>query len=295
MSRRLTATLVVACLLAAGCGADPRLPARSAAPTAAASSAPPTSSPARSSGPGCRSVVTAAGDIVNDVQVADQTGRVAAAQHPDQVLVLGDNQYRSGALADYRSQYDRTAWGSLKPLTKPVPGNHEYQTPGASGYYTYFDQPSPFYAYDIGCGWRGYALNSEIDLPGQVDWLTRDLAAHPDRPVLAYWHKPRWSSGVKHGSDPALQPFWDALAGRTGVVLNGHEHNYERFAPIGEVRPFVVGTGGTSRYTFSAPAPGSELRLAGTPGILRLELQPDAVYRWAFLDTTGAVRDQGSS
>lgn len=92
-----------------------------------------------------------------------------------------------------------------------------------------------------------------------------------------------------------MQPFWDALAGRTGVVLNGHEHNYERFAPIGQVRPFVVGTGGTSRYAFGATAPCSEQRLADTPGILRLELQLHAGYRWAFLDATGAVRDQGSS
>ena len=295
MSRRLTAMLIVAGLLATGCTAAPAAPGQTAAPSAPDSTALPTVPSARPSESGCRAVVVAAGDIVSDVQVADRTGNVAAAQKPDQVLVLGDSQYPAGGLADYTSKYDRTVWGSLKPLTKPVPGNHDYKTSGAAGYFTYFDKPSPFYAYDLGCGWRAYALNSEIDLAAQLDWLTRDLAAHPGRPVLAYWHKPRWSSGVEHGSDPTMQPFWDALADRTGLVLNGHEHNYERLAPIGQVRPFVVGTGGTSRYAFGAAAPGSEQRIADTPGVLRVELQPGGTYRWAFLDTAGMIRDQGSS
>lgn len=211
------------------------------------------------------------------------------------MIVLGDNQYRTGSLAGYRNQYDRISWGRLKAITKPVPGNHEYQTPDAAGYFTYFDQPRPYYAYEAGCGWRAYALNSEVDLTDQLSWLTRDLAAHPGQPVIAYWHKPRWSSGVEHGSDPAMQPFWDALGGRSGLVLNGHEHNYERFAPIGQIRPFVVGTGGTSRYAFGAAALGSEARLADTPGVLWLELRPHGRYQWAFLDVAGTVRDQGTS
>ncbi len=244
----------------------------------------------------CRTVVVAAGDIVNDVKVADRTGQLARAQSPDLVLVLGDNQYNSGALTDYRAKYDRTSWGALKKLTNPVPGNHEYRTAGAAGYFAYFGNPPPYYTYDAGCGWRGYALNSETSIPEQIAWLRRDLAAHPCAPVLASWHKPRFSSGTEHGGDRTLQPFWDVLSSRKAVVLNGHEHNYERFAPVGQVREFVVGTGGSSTYPFGSPTPGSQARLAHTPGVLRLELLP-AGYRWAFLTATatGAVGDSGSS
>ena len=237
-------------------------------------------------------VVVAAGDIVNDDGVADRTGQVAGAQRPDQVLVLGDNQYDRGSLRSYQRRYDRTSWGRLKPITRPVPGNHEYRTPGAAGYFAYFGNPRPYYAYDAGCGWRGYALNSEIDLAEQIDWLRRDLAAHPRADVLASWHRPGWSSGTHHGSDPEMQPFWTALAGRTGVVLNGHEHNYERFAPVGNLRQFVAGTGGTSSFGFAAPESGSERRIPDTPGVLRLDLRPDA-YSWAFLDTDGTALDRG--
>jgi hypothetical protein len=242
---------------------------------------------------GCRSVVVAAGDIVNDVKIADRTGRLAAAQHPDQVLVLGDNQYPEGELADYREKYDRTAWGDLKPITRPVPGNHEYKTEDANGYYTYYDHPKEYYAYDAGCGWRGYALNSEIDLGPQVSWLRRDLEAHPDAPVLASWHRPRWSSGTEHGSDADVQPLVSALRDRSGVILNGHEHNYERFAPADGVREFVVGTGGTSTYGFGSPVDGSERRIAHVPGVLRLDLEPGGGYRWTFLDASGGPRDGG--
>jgi len=247
----------------------------------------------RTAAGGCRTVVVAAGDIVNKVSIADRTGQLAVAQHPREVLVLGDNQYPTGSLAAYRSKYDHTPWGRLKPITNPVPGNHEYATPRAAGYFAYFGHPPAYYAYDAGCGWRGYALNSEIGLGPQIAWLRRDLAAHRGAAVLAYWHRPRWSSGTEHGSDPAMQPFWTTLAGRAGVVLNGHEHNYERFAPIGHLREFVAGTGGSSSYPFGRPAAGSQRRIAHTPGVLRLDLQPHGAYRWAFLDTAGAVLDRG--
>ena len=254
---------------------------------------PHTPTAAQRSG-GCRTVVVAAGDIVNNVSVADGTGRIAAAQHPALVLPLGDNQYPSGAFSDYRTKYDRTSWGRLKGVSNPVPGNHEYRTSGAAGYFAYFGHPPAYYAFDAGCGWRGHALNSEIPLGPQVAWLRRDLAAHPTAAVLAYWHTPRWSSGTEHGSDPGMQPFWGALAGRTGVVLNGHEHNYERFAPVGKVREFVAGTGGSSTYPFGTPIGGSQRRIAHTPGVLRLELAPHAAYRWAFLNTADRALDTGA-
>lgn len=283
------ALAVSACGITSGPDQDPSPTAASGAPTWQ----PHTPSPQRTAA-SCRTVVVAAGDIVDDVEIADQTGRIAAAQEPDQVLLLGDNQYPSGALKAYQEEYDHTSWGRLKAITNPVPGNHEYRTRGAAGYFAYFNQPPPYYAYDAGCGWRAYALNSEIAVEPQVSWLRRDLAAHPDAAVLAYWHRPRWSSGTEHGSELDVQPFWTALAGRTGMVLNGHEHNYERFAPVGRIREFVAGTGGSTTYDFGAPAPGSQWRLAHTPGVLRLDLQPDAAYRWAFLDAAGATRDRGA-
>lgn len=244
---------------------------------------------------GCRSTLVAAGDIVDDVSTANRTGRVAAKQHPDAVLVLGDNQYESGALTEYKTKYDTTSWGQLKPITNPIPGNHEYLTRGAAGYFTYFGNPSPYYAYDAGCGWRAYALNSEVDLAPEVAWMKGDLAAHPGQAVLAYWHRPRWSSGTEHGSDPAVQPLWDALSGRTGIVLNGHEHSYERLAPIDGFREFVVGTGGSSTYPMGTPVAGSVRRITHTPGVLRLRLRRHASYDWMFLDTTGTPRDKGST
>jgi acid phosphatase type 7 len=294
--KRVAATLALAVMwAAAGCSAGPPTAPSPVEPQSSSGSppAPAPSSSSPSTGAGCRSVVVAAGDIVSDVKTADRTGRLAAAQDPDRVLVLGDNQYPDGSLADYQAKYDQTAWGELKPITEPVPGNHEYRTKGADGYYTYYDHPAEYYAYDAGCGWRGYALNSEIDLGPQVSWLRRDLAAHADAPVLASWHRPRWSSGTEHGSDGDVQPLVSALSGRSGVILNGHEHNYERFAPRDGLREFVVGTGGTSTYGFGSPADGSERRLSRTPGVLRLELRPGGGYRWTFLDTSGGSRDAG--
>ena len=290
--RALLAVGLLAALTAAGCAAGHGTSRPAPSPTATVRSWDP-HSVTGNDGTSCDTVAVAAGDIVNDVAVADRTGRLANAQHPDLVLVLGDNQYDTGALADYREEYDRTAWGALRPITNPVPGNHEYRTPGAAGYFAYFDGPPRYYAYEAGCGWRGYALDSEAGIAEQIEWLRRDLAAHLDAPVLLSWHRPLSSSGTEHGGDPTVQPFWDALAGRQGVVLNGHEHNYERFAPVGGVREFVVGTGGSSTYPFGAVAPGSQERLSNTPGVLRLDLHPGG-YRWSFLTTAGAVADSGS-
>jgi len=290
--RQAGATAALAAVLVlTGCTADTAAsPPPASSPGSATSATPSPSGEAN-----CTSVVVAAGDIVNDVEVADATGQLAEDQDPDHVLVLGDNQYPEGSLTDYRNQYDRISWGRLKPITKPVPGNHEYKTEDAEGYYTYFDEPEPYYAYDAGCGWRGYALNSEIELGPQVKWLRDDLAAHPDVPIVASWHEPRWSSGAEHGNSDDVQPLVDGLAGREGVILNGHDHGYERFAPDDGFREFVVGTGGTSTYGFDTPVKGSEKRVARTPGVLRLDLGPEGAYRWSFLDTDGDARDEGTS
>lgn len=298
-SRRTVTAAALTALLAGLVGCT-RSPATSAGPASPATSAAPsggTWTPHAVATPGtagCDTTVVAAGDIENDLAVARSTGRLAAAQRPDQVLVLGDNQYDRGTLTDYENGYDKTDWGRLLPVTNPVPGNHEYLTPQASGYYAYFQQPPPYYAFAAGCGWRGYALNSEVDLAAQAAWLRRDVAAHPRVPVVASWHRPRYSSGTEHGDGQDLQPFWDALRGRTGLVLNGHEHQYERFAPVGHLREFVIGTGGTSTYAFGTPVAGSERRIAHTPGVLRVHLLPHG-YRWDFLTTDGRSADSGSA
>jgi hypothetical protein len=229
------------------------------------------------------------------------------------VLPLGDNQYDDGTLDAYRRSYD-LSWGRVKAISRPAVGNHEYGTEGAAGYFDYFaaaagDRTKGYYSYDLG-RWHLIALNSNCsDVGGcaagspQHGWLVQDLAAHPAPCTLAYWHHPRFSSGTEHGSDEDYQAFWQALydAG-ADVVLAGHEHNYERFAPqtpdgrpdpARGLRQFVVGTGGKSHYEFSSPIAQSEVRDASSFGVLELRLEPSG-YRWQFRAAVGSLADAGS-
>jgi 3',5'-cyclic AMP phosphodiesterase CpdA len=224
---------------------------------------------------------------------------------PGTVFTTGDNAYGSGTLSEYRNCYDPT-WGRHKARTKPIPGNHEYRTSGAAGYFQYFNNVPSYYAYDLG-DWRIYALNSEISDSAsspQVEWLEADLAANPRQCVLAYWHQPRWSSGSNHGNNRDSQTLWQILyeAGAE-VVLNGHEHNYERFAPMNAagqpdprgLREFVVGTGGKSLYNFDSPLPTSEVRNDTSYGVLMLILR-ESSYEWEFIPVAGSTfRDSGST
>jgi acid phosphatase type 7 len=240
------------------------------------------------------------------------TAKVLEAIRPDAVLTLGDNQYPSGSLADFEASYADT-WGAHRDITFPVPGNHEYETPGAPGYFAYFgkragEPDKGYYSYDLGA-WHLIALNSEChhiggcgDSDPQARWLRRDLAAHPRKCVLAYWHRPRFSSG-KNGNDHDQDALWRILAGaRADVVLAGHDHDYERFTPMnadGEADPegvvqFVAGTGGASHYKFSNPNPGSKVRITGRNGVLRLQLTEQA-YAWEFTAAPrGEVLDSGN-
>jgi hypothetical protein len=236
------------------------------------------------------------------------------------VLPLGDLQYENGAFAKYQLSY-ALSWGLVKDITHPVPGNHDYGTGGASGYFDYFnglantsgragDRGKGYYSYDIGA-WHLVALNSNCGSIGgcgagsaQESWLRSDLAAHPNACTLAYWHHPRFSSGSTHGNDTEVGPLWQALydAG-ADLVLSGHEHNYERFAPQSPsgaadpargIREFVVGTGGKNHYGFGAPNPNSEARSSGAYGVLKLGLRPTG-YDWDFEpDTSGGFTDSGS-
>ncbi|HEX9941974.1 MAG TPA: metallophosphoesterase [Thermoanaerobaculia bacterium] len=231
----------------------------------------------------------------------------------DAVLLLGDNQYGDGALAKYQAVFAPT-WGRLGPLLRPAPGNHEYQTPGASGYFDYFgpaagERSRGWYSFDLGA-WHVVSLNSNCAAIGgcgpgspQLRWLADDLAAHPRACTLAYWHHPRFSSGL-HGDDPAYDAFWRALydAG-ADLVLVGHDHDYERFAPQDPsgradpehgIRQFVVGTGGQGMRSFVAVRPNSEARNSQDPGVLKLRLRAGG-YDWEFLPIAGgAFTDRGS-
>jgi hypothetical protein len=229
------------------------------------------------------------------------------------VLVLGDVQYEDAVYPKFLESYDPT-WGRVKAITAPVPGNHEYRVAGADGYYRYFgeaagDPTRGYYSFDLGA-WHLVALNSNCAEVGgcgagspQEVWLRDDLGASPALCTLAYWHHPRYSSGL-HGSDRAYRAFWQALyeAG-ADLVLVGHDHDYERFAPqdangrrdpeLG-LRQFLVGTGGHSLRRFLRIEPNSEVRDASSMGVLELTLGEDA-YAWQFRPAVGDFTDSGSA
>jgi hypothetical protein len=250
-------------------------------------------------------ILVGAGDITECNSDKDELTAQLLDAIPGTVFAVGDGAYESGTIAEYRDCYD-PSWGRHKARTKPVPGNHEYQTSDASGYFQYFDNIAPYYAYNLG-SWRIYALNSEIDVSSdspQAVWLQDDLAKNPRQCVLAYWHQPRWSSGTQHGSDRKFQPLWRILF-RAGaeVLISGHEHNYERFTPMnasGEphpkgVRQFVVGTGGKGLYELGPPLPTSEVQNDTTYGVLKLTLRATS-YEWEFISVPGSTfTDRGST
>jgi hypothetical protein len=219
---------------------------------------------------------------------------------------LGDEQYDEGRLDNFRTVYGPT-WGRFLDITHPAPGNHEYSSGKADGYYRYFGKAAgspahPYYSFDVGA-WHIIALNSECHFAGgcakgapQERWLVQDLATHPNRCTLAFWHSPRFSSGG-HGNHHEYGPDWDDLY-RAGadVVLNGHDHAYERFArqtPSAMadtrrgLREFVVGTGGKNLRPFEDPRANSQVR-SETFGILLLTLHDDS-YDWRFAPIAGST------
>ena len=229
------------------------------------------------------------------------------------VLLLGDIQYEDGAYSKFLASYD-PSWGRVKSITRPAPGNHEYQSGSAADYYRYFgaaagDPAKGYYSYDLG-GWHIVALNSNCSFVGgcgagstQEQWLRADLASHPASCTLAYWHHPRFSSG-SHGSDATYTAFWQALYdANADLVLVGHDHDYERFAPqtpsggpdlVRGIRQFVVGSGGKEIRTFPSTAPNSEARDVTSLGVLELTLGAGA-YEWRFRPAVGSFADSGST
>jgi hypothetical protein len=272
-------------------------------------------------------VIAAAGDIACDPASGNFNGGLGTSSScrqrytsdllvglaPAAVLTLGDNQYEDATYTKYLQSFD-PSWGRLKPLIRPGVGNHEYLTGGAAGYFQYFgaaagDPAKGYYSFDVGA-WHLVALNSNCSQAGgcgsgspQEAWLHADLAAHPTGCTLAYWHHPRWSSG-QHGSSASYDAFWrDLYSAGVELVLNGHDHDYERFAPQNPagaadplgIREFVVGTGGKNHTAFVNVQPNSQVRNESSYGVLKLTLHTSR-YDWQFLPEAGQTfTDNGSN
>jgi len=269
-------------------------------------------------------VVVGAGDIASCTSTGDEATAKLLGSISGTVFTAGDNAYTEGSLDQYNTCYG-PSWGQFKARTMPAVGNHEYRTPGASGYFDYFgaaagERGKGYYSYNRGA-WHIVALNSEcnywatgfINGPSQcssqqqadmIAWLKADLAANPTTCTLAYFHQPRFSSGFG-GNNLSTQPIWDALyAAKADVVISGHDHNYERFArqtPSGAldtsrgIREFVVGTGGASHGGIGTIKANSQVRNTTTYGVLKLTLK-SASYRWKFVPEAGKTfTDSGTT
>ncbi len=234
---------------------------------------------------------------------------------PGTVFTVGDNAYPDGSPSNFKECYEPT-WGRHKARTRPALGNHDHHTPHAAGYFEYFgaqagDPGRGYYSYDLGT-WHVVVIDSNCSEVGgcgvgspQEQWLRADLAAHPARCTLAYWHHPLFSSGVEetHARHPEMRIIWqDLYDAGVELVLNGHEHNYERFAPQDPtgradahgIREIVVGTGGKDFNPLPRPFPNSEVRRADAFGVLKLTLRPDG-YDWEFVPVAGGTFiDSGS-
>jgi hypothetical protein len=254
-------------------------------------------------------VLVGAGDIAAcGTNGAAATARLLAAT-PGTIFTVGDNAYGSARTNQPMTCFAST-WGRFKDRTRPAIGNHEYEEKYLDSYFAYFgkaagERGKGYYSYDLGT-WHIVVLNTMIDTDPsspQGQWLAADLRAHRARCTLAYFHHARFSSGPHHTSARAVAA-WNALS-RAGadVVVAGHDHIYERFAPMSVngsldrargIREFIVGTGGASHYPFARSAPNSEVRNNDTFGVLRLTLYPSG-YDWKFLPAGGSrFSDSGS-
>jgi acid phosphatase type 7 len=279
-------------------------------------------------------VVAAAGDIAcdpsnsrfNDGQGVTTTCRQLAVSNLlvgggfAAVLALGDTQYECGGFGAFQQSY-ALSWGRVKSITHPVVGNHEYltsggtdcsQTANAAGYFGYFGSAAGaagkgYYSFDVGA-WHLIALNSNCSSVGgcgptsaEGKWLAADLAAHHNVCTLAFWHIPLFSSGGRAASN--TRSFWQQLyAAHADVILDGHEHIYERFAPqtpagiadpVLGIREFTVGTGGANHTGISTIAASSVVRNTNSFGVLELTLHATS-YTWHFVPALGTFKDGGT-
>jgi hypothetical protein len=273
------------------------------------------------------SVLIGAGDIAMCGSNGDELTAVvvdsllkvdSAAGVETAVFTMGDNAYPSGAegaRADFTRCFE-PSWGTkrIMKVIHPSPGNHDFETTTGQGYYAFFgDKAGPggkgWYSYDFG-KWHVIALNSEIifrrDLRSMVQeqekWLRDDLKDHGKPCTLAYWHRPLFSSGT-HGDTPEAERLWEILyENGVDLVVNGHEHHYERFIPqtplgipdsVKGIEEIIVGTGGAELRGLRYPlAPNSAMQIVGYHGVMKLTLG-DGEYRHSFIDAQGRVWDEG--
>ena len=290
-----------------------------AAPTAGGSSASPAASgsavpasPAASASPSVEAVLVGAGDIASCSHNDDSATAALVEGIAGTVFTAGDNAYENGSADQFRDCYDPT-WGRFRDRTRPAPGNHDWETEDLAGYLGYFGAAAApdgtsWYSYELG-SWHVIVLDSDCAKVGgcgaesvQGRWLAADLAASSATCTLAIWHHPRFSSGF-HGNDQEVAPFWTALyAAGADLIVNGHDHDYERFAPqdpsgnVGPrgIREFVVGTGGAELRPFEEIRANSELRVSVAHGVIRFDLHPGS-YGWQFIPTTGDLHDSGNA
>jgi len=293
-------------------------PIASSGPSSAAASAPASPSdgspaPSASSAEQTATLV-GAGDVASCGLEADSATAALVITIPGTVFTAGDNAYDSGTADEFATCFEPT-WGAFKSRIRPAAGNHDWNTADAAGYLGYFGDAAvnadgrTWYSYDLG-GWHIIVLDSDCVKVGgcepdseQGSWLAADLAASDARCSLAIWHHPLFSSGF-HGGITTSAPLWQAVASAgVDVVLNGHDHDYERFAPQDEAgraaadgtREFVVGTGGAALRPFpGGNVPNSLVRSAIAHGVIELTLQPSG-YVWRFRSTDDTFSDQGSA
>lgn len=297
--------VVVASLAGVHCGRDNS----PTGPTSPPATTPPPGPlpPLPSLPPAAPQIFTGAGDIGwCGSPGPEQTARILDVIGGT-VFTTGDNAYFTGSAKEFKECYD-PSWGRHKNNTRPVPGNHEYEGAGPGPYFDYFGAAAGprglgYYSFQLG-DWHAVALNSAIsvsDGTAQAQWLRSDLAASRSKCTIAYWHHPLFSSGP-NGNQNQMGDFWRILYDAdVDVIVNGHDHLYERFAPQNPygarddargIREFIVGTGGARPYDFVTTSPNSEARVTNTYGVLKFTLE-SGNYRWEFLSVSGP-RDFGT-
>lgn len=256
--------------------------------------------PLPSAAPGATTLL-AVGDIASCDGTNDENVAWLAAHLPGTIAILGDVAYPDGSASDFADCF-HPAWGPMLPRIHPTPGNHEYVTADASPYFAEFGAAAGtpgegWYSYELGT-WHVIALNSNCEFVGgcnegslQLAWLQADLRSHPAVCTLAYWHHPLHSSGLHEDEGGGLvDALWRTLASAgADLQLSGHDHDYERVAPIDGIRSFVVGTGGRSLYPFdNPPGPQTEIRADDSYGLLMLTLHATS-YDWRFVPAIGST------